>query len=238
MPSIKPGSRLVRLLALASLLGAAPLATCPPAAAEPEQAGAEQKQPAKERVLFDGKSLKGWQVADKFDFEEHGQVKVEKGQITLKRGSPATGIHYQGKLPRVDYEVSLEARRTDGDDFFCGLTFPVGKDYCTLIIGGWGGGATGLSNIDGMSAIENETTGFAKIEKNRWYRIRLRVGAEKIEAWFDKEQIVDLKTADRKFSIWWEQEPMRPLGIASWNTGAALRNIRLKPLANAGGEKK
>ena len=94
-----------------------------------------------------------------------------------------------------------------------------------------------MSNIDNMSAVENETTGFVEFEKDRWYRIRLRVGSEKIEAWIDKEQIVDLKTADRKFSIWWEQEPMRPLGIATWNTSGALRNIRLAPLAKDAAKK-
>jgi hypothetical protein len=39
-----------------------------------------------------------------------------------------------------------------------------------------------------------------------------------------------LDASDRKFSIWWEQEPARPLGIATWNTSAALRNIRLTVL--------
>ena len=55
-------------------------------------------------------------------------------------------------FPREDYEVSLEARRLEGTDFFCGLTFPVGKEPCTLIIGGWGGTTVGLSNVDDYSA--------------------------------------------------------------------------------------
>ena len=38
----------------------------------------------------------------------------------------------------MDYELRLEAKRVEGGDFFCGLTFPVGKEYCTLILGGWG----------------------------------------------------------------------------------------------------
>jgi hypothetical protein len=37
-------------------------------------------------------------------------------------------------------------------------------------------------------------------------------------------------TTDRKISIRIEVEPSRPLGIASWSTKAALRNIRIRKL--------
>lgn len=178
--------------------------------------------------LFNGKDLSGWRVIDEFDFENHGKVEVVEGEIILAAGRPASGIAYTKKLPRINYELSLEAKRIEGDDFFCGLTFPVGEEYCTLIVGGWGGGVTGLSNVDTMSAVENETTGYVEFERGRWYTIRLRVTDKAISAWIDKEQIVDTKTEGRKFSIWWEQEPARPLGIATWNTKAALRNVHLQ----------
>jgi hypothetical protein len=174
--------------------------------------------------------LKGWRLPDKFDFETHGKVSVRDGEIHLEQGSPATGISYTEKTPRDNYEVSLEAKRVAGNDFFCGLTFPVADEFCTLIVGGWGGGVVGLSNVDGMSAVENETTSFSQFEKDRWYKIRVRVSDERIQAWLDDEEIIDLKRKDRKFSIWWEQEPVRPLGIATWNTSAALRKITLRPL--------
>jgi len=186
-----------------------------------------QEKPA---ALFNGKNLDGWKISKEIDFEDHGKVTVENGAITLGEGKPATGIVCQTKLPRMDYEISLEAKRVEGSDFFCGLTFPVNKEYCTLIVGGWGGGVTGLSNIDGMSAVENETTGFSEFDNNKWYRIRLRVTEKEIKAWIGKHSILTVDPTDRKFSIWWEQEPMRPLGIASWNTKSALRNIKLTQL--------
>ena len=102
--------------------------------------------------------------------------------------------------------------------------------YLSLVLGGWGGGATGISNLDNMSAIENETTGFHEFEQDRWYRIRLRVTDDKVEAWVDDEQIVGVEHTKHKLSIWWEQEPVRPFGIASWYTKSALRNIRLTHL--------
>jgi len=181
-------------------------------------------------ALFNGQNLSGWRILDKYDFKSHGPVSVEQETVILGQGNPATGIALSWDPPRYDYEVSLDAKRIEGSDFFCGMTFPVGKDYLSLIIGGWGGGSTGLSNLDGLSAIDNETTGYVDVEQNRWYKIRLRVTLKRIEAWVDDEQIVDVEVADRKLSIWWEQEPVRPLGIATWYTKAALRNIRLKRL--------
>lgn len=187
-------------------------------------------KPGKEAVLFNGNNLDGWKTINEFSYEKHGVVAVQKGELRLPKGKPATGVAWKGDLPRTDYELSLEAKRMEGEDFFCGLTFPVGKEYCTLILGGWGGKMTGLSNIDGMSAVENETTGYEDFKDDHWYRIRLKVTDDKVEAWVDKSQIVDLKRAGRKFSVWWEQEPARPLGIATWHTTAALRGIKYKRL--------
>lgn len=188
-------------------------------------------KPGQEAVLFNGKNLDGWKTIDELSFEKHGAVVVEKGEIHLGKGKPATGIAWKGDLPRINYELSLDAKRIEGDDFFCGLTFPVGKEYCTLILGGWGGSATGLSNVDGMSAVENDTTGYEEFKSDKWYRVRLRVTAKKIEAWVDKSQVVNLKTAGHKFSIWWEQEPAQPLGVATWYTSTALRDVKLRRLA-------
>ena len=81
-----------------------------------------------------------------------------------------------------------------------------------------------------MSAIENESTGYHEFEQNRWYRVRLRVSDEKVEAWIDDDQIVDVEHTKHKLSIWWEQEPVRPFGIASWYTKSAVRKVRLTRL--------
>ncbi|HUS38104.1 MAG TPA: DUF1080 domain-containing protein [Pirellulales bacterium] len=183
------------------------------------------------RKLFDGKTLGGWKVADQSSFDAHGDVHVRDGRIELPAGSPATGIVFTGEPLRVNYELSLDAMRTDGGDFFCGLTFPVKQECCSLIVGGWGGGLVGLSNVDSMPASENETTSFQQFKDNQWYRIRLRVSSSRIEVWIDEEQLFSLRTEGRTFDIWWEQEPMRPLGIATWYTGAALRDIELRPLS-------
>ncbi|MBN2588491.1 MAG: hypothetical protein JXA96_01410 [Sedimentisphaerales bacterium] len=58
------------------------------------------------------------------------------------------GIYWTGPLVTMSYEITLEAMRVEGSDFFCGLTFPVDENPCTLIPGGWGGTLCGLSCIN------------------------------------------------------------------------------------------
>jgi hypothetical protein len=52
----------------------------------------------------------------------------------------------------------------------------------------------------------------------------------RIEAWIDKEQIVNQSLAGKKISVRSEVDASRPFGIASYRTLAALRNIRLREL--------
>jgi len=182
------------------------------------------------RSLLDGHTLAGWRVLDKYDFQQHGRVTMEDGALILNAGRPGTGIALSGSPPRMNYELKWEAKRMQGSDFFSGLTFPVNEHYLSFVVGGWGGGVTGISNLEGMSAVENETTDYRDFEQDRWYRFRLRVTPENISAWIDDQQVVDVLLKDRKLSIWWEQEPVRPLGFASWYTKAALRNVTLQRL--------
>ena len=174
--------------------------------------------------LFDGKTLDGWEITD---FGTQGPVSVSGGKIILGMGDGCSGITWKRDFPTVDYEVTLEAMRVDGHDFFCGMTFPVGKSPCTLIVGGWGGMVVGLSSIDGMDASENETMTLKQFDNDRWYRIRLRVTAETIQAWIDNEIVVDFTIGDCFLSIRPEVELSKPFGIASWRTTAAIKNIRI-----------
>ncbi len=183
--------------------------------------------------MFDGRTLNGWRVLTEKAFVGHAEVAVRDGAIHLQPGQLQTGIGWAGGFPRDNYEVTVEAMRTEGSDFFCGMTFPVGNEPCTLIVGGWGGMVVGLSNVDHMHAAENVTTNSQSFEKNRWYAIRLRVAPAKIEAWIDGNQMIALERAGHTFSVWWEQEAAKPFGIATWCTGAALRNIRMLRLAGS-----
>jgi hypothetical protein len=176
-------------------------------------------------MLFNGNTLDGWEITN---FGPQGPVSVSGGEIILGMGDGCTGITWKRAFPRADYEISLDAKRVAGNDFFCGITFPVGKNPCTLIIGGWGGATVGLSSIDGKDAAENETTTIRNFDKNRWYHIRLVVTGENIKSWIDSVKVVDFKIGNKKLSIRPEVQLSRPFGITSWNTTAAIKNIHLE----------
>ena len=162
-------------------------------------------------------------------------MEVRDGTIVLEQGDPLTGITWTEEFPRTGYEVTLQAMRLAGRDFFAAITFPVGEDPCTLVIGGWGGRVVGLSSLEGADASENETRRSMRFEDRRWYRIRLRVTEDAIEAWIDEEQVVDLPHRDRLLSIRVDVSQSQPFGIATWQTTGALRDIQLRMLPPAGG---
>lgn len=194
----------------------------PAAQAQTEARGAA---PAADGIaLFDGESLEGWRISD---FTGTGKVQVKDGTLVLTLGY-MTGVTYTNVFPKTNYEISLEAMRVEGSDFFCGLTFPFGETSCSLIVGGWGGNLVGLSSLDYADAANNETTRFVQFESSRWYKIRLRVEPERIQAWIDDKEMANVNTSGRKVSIRMECEPSLPMGIATYSTTAALRNITLR----------
>jgi hypothetical protein len=183
--------------------------------------------PGRTVSLFDGTNLGLWKITE---FGGQGDVSVKDGTIYLGMGNFATGITWTGPLVRMNYEITLETMRVEGTDFFCGLTFPVGEHPCTLILGGWGGTLCGLSNLDYMDASGNETTTFVDFEKGVWYHVRLRVLPNRIQAWLDDEFLVDADTTGRRIGIRSEMNLCQPLGIATWVTTGAVRNIHLTRL--------
>ena len=146
-------------------------------------------------------------------------------------GAELSGINWTNAevLPKINYEIELDAMKLEGSDFFCGLTIPYSNSFFSLIVGGWGGGIVGISNLNGADASENDTTRNLYFERNRWFHIRVRVTPEKIEAWIDQDKVVDLEIDGRRISMrGGDIERSIPLGIATWQTSAVVKNIRLK----------
>lgn len=192
----------------------------------PSLAGDDPKPEA--RALFDGKSLDGWK---KTDFFEPGDVKVEDGQIKLGVGNKMTGITSAHKnLPKINFELSFEAKRTEGSDFFAAATFPVGEGYITLVNGGWGGSVTGLSSLNGADASENDTSTYVKYENDRWYKFRVWVGAETIRAWVDDKLVIDVDYRGREVKTRIETRANQPLGFATYASAGAIRAIKVRSL--------
>jgi hypothetical protein len=182
------------------------------------------------RSLFDGKSLDGWKPAD---FAGRGEPSVEDGKLMLPSGVALTGVTYadgDGDLPTTNYEIALEAQRVDGADFFCGLTFPVGDSHASLILGGWGGSLCGISSLDDEDAAHNETRTNRRFKTGQWYRIRLRVLPERLVAWVDDDKIIDVNTKGKKVSLRRDIDASKPLGLASFQTTAAIKEIKIRKL--------
>jgi hypothetical protein len=181
--------------------------------------------------LFDGKSLEHWHEAA---FKGHAGIRAEDGAIVLNAGSPMTGATWSGNFPQSDYELRFEAARLAGNDFFASVTFPAGDSFCTWVTGGWGGDIVGLSSIDGWDAADNETRTYFNFEKGRWYALRLRVTGDRIQAWVDDRQLINVNIAGRSIGLrFGDMKLSAPLGFASYLTKGAVRKIEYRTLRSS-----
>lgn len=159
-------------------------------------------------------------------FGGEGQVDSAGGRLLLGVGAPLTGVRWPGAAPRGDYELELVATKLQGHDFFVGLTFPVGSEHLTLVLGGWGGALCGLSCIDGQDASGNSTKFFQAFDLDRAYRVRVTVAGSRVRCAIDGQTVVDVDTAGHELSLRTEVEACAPLGLATFLTRAELRGIR------------
>jgi hypothetical protein len=180
------------------------------------------------KPLFDGKSLQGWHEAP---FKGHAGITVENSAIVLQPGSPMTGATWTGAFPTANYEFRFEAARLQGNDFFASLTFPVGDSFCTWVTGGWGGDIVGLSSINGWDAADNETRTYFNFETGHWYRLRLQVAGDRIQAWIDDKPVINVDIAGRTVGLRFaDMKLSAPLGFASYLTKGAVRRIEYRLL--------
>jgi len=189
--------------------------------------------------LFNGETLRGWRVAKQGGFARHGRVGVGRGCILLDTGNPATGIVCSRDVPTDNYELRLEAMRVGGTEDLCGILFPIGASHCYLGVGGWAwaGGKIALDQVDGRTGNDNITTRPFPVQQNRWYQVRLRVTPAAVTVWVDGLRQIELPRQGHKFSAApGLLAPLKPLGIFTWRTRVACRNVllrRVSPEADA-----
>lgn len=201
-------------------------ATSKSAASNPDQDTAEELNFGEVENLLAKDSLDGW---EELSFGGEGDCEVKDGVLRMGAGDPMTGIAIDhDDLPKTDYEISLDARKIDGTDFFCCLTFPVAESHCSLIVGGWGGTLVGLSCINDADASTNGTRSIRKFETGQWYSIRVRVQPEKISTWIDDKQVIDQSIVGKKISLRNDVDLSKPLGLSSFQTIAEIKNVQLK----------
>lgn len=180
--------------------------------------------------------LSNW---DKLVFGADGDIFIEENVLHMDMGGPLTGIVYNGDPAELlgptleNYEITFEAQRLQGMDFFVGLSFPVGTDgHVTLILGGWGGGLVGLSNLDHADASMNPTTQLMQFESDRWYTVRVQVTTDAIRVWLDGDQVIDVNRADHTdYTLRGEVMITEPIGLCCYQTHAAYRGLRVRPIS-------
>jgi hypothetical protein len=163
------------------------------------------------------------------------------GVLILKAGAPFCAVKYEGKeelLARTGYEISWDAMRVEGSDFFSALTFPVlkknskGEDInASLVTGGWGGWVVGISSVGHQFASENETTRSYEFETGRWYRFTVQVTPQVIRCLIGGKEQFKLDTRDKTLSMHpSEIQKCEPLGFSTYQTTGAIRNVQIRAL--------
>jgi len=171
-------------------------------------------------------------MTDHWEAVSGGEVRTGE-PLRIGWGESLTAVKWGGEIPEPPFELKLMAKRVDGTDFFCAVTFPVreGDGSVTLVVGGWGGGIVGISSIDGKDASENETTSNQRFETGVWYKIRLICESERIATWINGEKVVDVDTTGKELSL--RPGPISdcaPFGLATWQTTGVIRNVRWRAI--------
>ena len=163
---------------------------------------------------------------------EQGKIALAEGELSLEAGGPMTGARFAawGELELGDrpYTISYAARRLEGEDFFGTVTFPVpGRGASvSFVLGGWGGSVMGISSIDFSDANENSTRGEHRFSSGNWYRVRLTVTPDLIEARLDERLVVSTAIKGRQIGL----RPgfidhCLPFGFASYGTFARIKDV-------------
>jgi hypothetical protein len=184
--------------------------------------------------LLDDQHAALWEPAG---IPDEGMVSVTKGEITLSTGLPMTGCKFAPwstlGLPGMDYAISYEAMRLEGDDIFGMCTFPVASHeaHATFVIGGWGGTLTGISSIDFKDASENSTRAEQRFANNVWQRVRIEVRPAEIRAFVNDRLVVNVSIKGRRVTL----RPgfidhCLPFGFATWNTVGKVRGVVVERL--------
>jgi alpha-N-arabinofuranosidase len=126
----------------------------------------------------------------------------------------------------TDYEFTLEARKTAGNEGFLILFRVAGDDdfyWCNL--GGWGNkrhvlerGIKGQGQRSTVGPVVDGT-----IETDKWCRVRIRCEGRRFQVWLDDERIIDF-TDDPKAHL------AGRVGLGTWSTQAQYRRLKVTDL--------
>ncbi len=142
----------------------------------------------------------------------------------VQAGAAANARLVFGEPNWPDYEFTLEARKTGGDEGFRILLRALNaKEFYWASLGGWGnvGHALerGIKGQNHWGAVTRRRDG--QIEKDRWYRVRARCEVPRIQVWLDDDLVIDYTGDDGKGTT------RGCAGVGTWHTQAQFRNFKV-----------
>lgn len=126
----------------------------------------------------------------------------------------------------TDYEYTVEARKTGGNEGFL-ILFRVESDddFYWYNLGGWGNTRhaleRGVSGEGRWHTVEPGREG--NIETDRWYRVRVRCEGPHLQVWLDNQKLLDFRDTTHPHL-------RGRVGVGTWVTSAQYRNLRVTTL--------
>lgn len=159
-------------------------------------------------------------------FEQHqGGDWSREGDVVTQRAMGTNQRLVFGNSDWGDFEYTLEARKTGGEEGFLVL-FRVQDEqtfyWCNL--GGWGNqrhqlerGRAGGERWHGVGPAVD-----GSIDRDRWYRIVVRCEGARIQVWLDDERLVDFTDPEGHLH--------GAVGVGTWSTRAQYRKLQVRSL--------
>jgi len=122
-----------------------------------------------------------------------------------------------------DYEYTLEARKTGGEEGFLILFRVVDeKQFYWANLGGWKNEGHGLErgDLDRRRGVGRRVKG--SIETGKWYHIRVRCEGPRVLVWLDDQQIIDFTDAHSRLA--------GGVGVGTWGTQVEFCNFKVSGL--------
>jgi len=150
---------------------------------------------------------------------------VKDGLIAQEGGADNVRLTF-GSPQWSDYEFTVEARKTGGEEGFLILLRALsGKEFYWANLGGWSNKSHALERGTKSGGRWGSVTPHrnGRIETGRWYRIRGRCEGKRIQVWLDDQQVIDYSDDGKG--------PARGrAGVGTWQTQAEFRNFKVASL--------
>jgi alpha-N-arabinofuranosidase len=146
---------------------------------------------------------------------------------TIAQESMGTNVRLTfGDPSWCDYEYTLEAKKTGGQEGFL-ILFRVGneEDFYWCNLGGWGNASHAIERGNkghGRWGIVGPSVR-GRIERDKWYKIKIRCEGPKFDIWLDGDKIIEFTDGQNAHLA-------GCVGIGTWATQAEFRNIKVESL--------